>query len=142
MPSEPRDGPYLNMALICERVITDVSGSLGLIDVLEGLKYHPSPDDSGQLLPARVQVKLVIRLVAGGARGKHTIRLRPETPAGMNLPEFAMPVFFEGDRHAVTTIADVPFTAEHEGIYWFDVFLDERRLTRIPLQILYQGVAG
>jgi hypothetical protein len=29
MASEPRDGPYLNMALICDRVLKDeISGSL------------------------------------------------------------------------------------------------------------------
>ena len=118
MPTEPRDGPYLNMAVICERVLKDeVTGNLSLIDVLDRITIRPPPGAPARMPPIPVKVMLVLRLVAGGARGKRTLTLRPETPDGMAMPDLAMPVYFEGDHRPSTAIVNVPFTAEIEGLY-------------------------
>jgi hypothetical protein len=34
----------------------------------------------------------------------------------------------------------VNLQANEEGLYWFDVFLEGARVTRVPLRLIYQRV--
>jgi hypothetical protein len=142
MTVEARDGPYVAMAVICERVLEDKFGNLSAIQMLDRITVTGFPGAPADKMPSvPVKVTMLIGLRAGGAKGRRALKLQPETPAGTTLPELIMPVLFEGDERSANLIIDVPFTAELEGLYWFDVLLDERRLTRIPLRIVYRPVA-
>ena len=63
-----------------------------------------------------------------------------ETPSGLKLPDQLLPVLFEGDDRGVNLIIAFNMVIDQEGVYWFDVMLDERLLTRVPLRILYQRI--
>jgi len=42
------------------------------------------------------------------------------------------------DDRGVNVRLLIQFTAEEEGIYWFDVLLDDEVVTRMPLRVVYQ----
>lgn len=49
------------------------------------------------------------------------------------------PVLFEGDDdRGNALIAQMNFVANQEGLYWFDVHLNEELATRMPLRVAYQ----
>jgi hypothetical protein len=89
---------------------------------------------------AATNVTILISLKSGKARGRNTIRLRPEAPSGLKFPDQLLPVLFEGEDRGVNLILNLNLVVEQEGVYWFDVLLEEQLLTRIPLRVLYQRI--
>jgi len=136
---DPGEGPFLQAALVCERVLTEQDGVLSLIRVVDRFfQREINTADPEQMPPFTVNATIAIMLKAGAARGRQTLRLRPEVPAGIRLPEVSAPVFFEGEERGVNLLLPMQFQAAQEGLYWFDVILEDRLLTRIPLRVVYQ----
>ena len=145
-------GPYLIAALFCERVLQEQDGVLSAIRIIDQTVHTvagPGADVPGEMPPMLVAVTALIMLKPGDARGRYTIRIRPEKPSGEQMPPLEAPVRFEGgegDRGA-NLIVPIQMQVEDEGLYWFDVlWVDERApkdqqetlLSRIPLRVVYQ----
>jgi hypothetical protein len=47
----------------------------------------------------------------------------------------------EGDDRGVQLTLNLGFLAEEEGLFWFEVFLLEQLVTKVPLRIVYQRVS-
>ena len=63
----------------------------------------------------------------------------PVTPSGKQLPPIVETnALFEGDERGTITAGPLPLIATEEGLYWFDVYVEEDLLTRIPLRLIYQ----
>jgi hypothetical protein len=56
------------------------------------------------------------------------------------LPEQLIPVLFEGEDRGANLILALNMVVDQEGVYWFNILLEEELITRIPLRILYQRV--
>jgi hypothetical protein len=44
----------------------------------------------------------------------------------------------KGEDHRATFVSSVSMDITTEGVYWFEVALDKRVVTRIPLKIRYE----
>ncbi len=133
-------GPYLSAALLCELVIEDRQGSLSAIRIVDRYEVRaigPDVPDNMPELNERWRGNLLISFKSGQARGRHEVRIRPESPSGMRLPEIAHPVIFEGDERGYNLIAPLGLRLDQEGLYWFDILMDGRLVTRVPLRIVY-----
>jgi hypothetical protein len=144
---ERSTGPFLQVAAFCERVLTEQDGPLSLIRVIDQVTQTATGTDVSDQMPPFVlrDLKLVVVLKSGEARGRYAIKVRPEDPSGMQLPMFETPIQLIGATNSgVNVITDVQIAIQHEGVYWFDVFFapgggaDDWLLTRIPLEVLYQ----
>jgi hypothetical protein len=141
MPSAA-DGPHLAVAVLCEKVLKEEDGVLSLIRIFDRFTHtQTGPDAPEQMPPFTINAWLVITLKAGAARGRNSVRLVPEAPSGLTLPSAQMPVLFESEDRGVNLVFQLNFQAEMEGLYWFDVFIEDRRLTRVPLRVVYQRVS-
>jgi len=141
-------GPYVQIAVLCETFIKgEQSHALSLINIIEGVTVA---GDGPNMPPAKVgpPLKLVINLWAGSARGRYSLKLRPEAPSGLqdDLIEVAQPNFgAPGTGLGLDHIVPMPeYEMTEEGTHWFDVLLtpvgedDGQLLTRIPFVIAYQ----
>lgn len=133
-------GPHLSMALLCERVLEEKDGVLSIIRVVDRITQAAvGPNVPETMPPVPVNLILVISLKSGAARGRGTITVGTEAPSGQLLGErIELPVVFEGEDRGQNIVAQMGFTADMEGLYWFDVLYDKRLLTRVPLRIVYQ----
>jgi hypothetical protein len=53
----------------------------------------------------------------------------------------SVPILFEGDDDGGVNVRLVlQFQAQEEGLYWFDVLLNDVLVSRMPLRVLYQVV--
>lgn len=139
MPMVFETGPFLQIAVLCEQVLQERDGVLSMIRVVDRIIVSAvGTDVPAQMPPYNVDLKLVVTLKAGQARSRNSLKIRPETPAGQQLPALEAPVFFEGEDRGVNIVADFGLTADLEGLYWIDVLLDDQMLTRIPLRVVYQ----
>ena len=136
--SEPdRSGPHLQAALIAERVLQEQDGVITPIRVIDRVMMSILPD--AELPAAAEKLVLLVTLKSGGARGSYTLTVRLENPSGTEIP-FIPPatVFLEGEERGVALIVPFAFSPEEQGLYWFDVYFENERLTRVPLRAMFQ----
>lgn len=134
-------GPYVQMATFCERVLMEQDGVASVIRVIDRLIANapvgaPAEIPEGVVLSAT----LAIFFKADDAHGRFPVTLRPQQPSGVYLPDQTYDVTFEGDERGVNLVINLGIPAM-EGLYWFDVMVSERLLTRVPLRIMYQRVS-
>jgi len=128
-------GPHLIFAVICERVLLEADGVASLIRVVDRFNIQ-GPTET--MPPTTLSLWIAILFKAGAYRGPARIGVQPVSPSGRELPALNMPVNFEGDDdRGVLVTLQAYFTVEETGLYWFDVSLSERPVTRIPLRVAY-----
>ncbi len=134
-----KDGPYLSLAAICEKVLTEQDGVLSLIRIIDRVVVATAGSDvPDELPPTPLNFTVVVALKSGSARGRHKITLRPENPSGQQMNSLEVPIHFEGEDRGANVIIGFNMTAEQEGLYWIDVLFGETVLTRMPLRVIYQ----
>ncbi len=133
------DGPYLLMAVLCQNAQQDQYGSFSVINVLEQLVAGTNDPNAPDEMPTfRFQGHLAVQVAAGNSKGSHTLSIVPIQPSGKKLEPVGQRIQFKGIDHRATFISNVSMDIEEEGLYWFNVLLDDRVMTRIPLRIRYE----
>lgn len=134
------------IAVLCEQAIVAQDSRISIINVVEQVTQgRAGPDVPDEMPPFNFQIKAVVELVGGSATGRYSVKLRPESPSGLQLPAREHPVRF-GEGSGVRLIGDLQLELTEEGLYWIDVILDKSRgstkeeelLTRMPLNVAYQ----
>jgi len=135
------NGPYLNAALLCEKVLQEKDGSISVIRMVDRFTVTvPASTSPESLPPLPLNLTIFLAFKSGSAKGRNTAKLRIEQPSGIKLPEQLLPILFEGEDRGVNLILALNMVVDQEGVYWFEIFLEDELLTRIPLRILYQRV--
>ena len=131
-------GPYVQTAAFVETVLNERDGVLSLIRLIDRI-FVNVPAGAPPELPegGNLTVRLAIMLKAGDARGRHQVSLHPHLPSGQDLESKVVEVFFEGDERGVNLIIDLELPGM-EGLYWVDVDVSGRVITRMPLRLIYQ----
>lgn len=133
-------GPYVQLATICERVLQESTGVLSVIRAIDRFIVTAHGQGAPPELPqGALGVTLVITLKSDDARGRHPVILRIQQPNGVTLPERSFDVVFEGEERGVNLLLELEIEVL-EGLYWFDVFVNDQLLTRVPLRIMYQRI--
>ncbi len=134
-------GPYVQVAALCEHVIEDKAGVLSLIRIIDTVIHTEArPDAPAEMPPVTYPMKMVIMLKSGRARGRHELKIVPEMPSGELKQSLVQSVQMEGEERGVNHIVNMVFTFTMEGLYWFNIYLDDSLLTRIPLRTKYNRV--
>jgi hypothetical protein len=142
MSGELVGGPYIRVATLCERVLQEQDGVLSIVRVIDRITITASgPSAPQEMPPSNVSFFIVVMLQSGGVRGRYNLKVVPVTPSGKLLRELSAGVLLEGEDRGVNVVLNSQMVAGEEGLYWFDVFLEEQLLTRIPLRLLYQRVS-
>jgi hypothetical protein len=133
-------GPWLAAAVFCEKVIEDKEGALTLVRIVDRITTtavgQGTPDE---MPPTPITIALVAAFKSGTAKGRSDFRIEVEAPTGLRTPiAQALSVIFEGEDRGANLVLNLQFKAEHEGLYWFDLFLDKGLVTRVPLRVVYQ----
>ena len=135
------NGPYLNAALICEKILQEKDEAISVIRVVDRVTVTAVASSSPEKLPSTtLNLSALLVFKSGSAKGRSTIKWVVEQPSGIRTPEQLLSALFEGDDRGVNFIISLNIVVDQEGVYWFDVFLEDQLLTRIPLRILYQQI--
>jgi len=139
MPFE--QGPYIQMAGLCEQVIEDKTGVLSLIRIIDTITHTEArPDAPIDMTPVTYPMKMVLMLKSGRSRGRHEIKIVPELPSGESKSSFSQSIQMEGEERGANSIINLLFTFTMEGLYWFNIYLDDSLLTKIPMRIKYNRI--
>ncbi len=138
--AEP-SGPYVQTAAFCDQVIEGKDGVLSLIRVVDRLFSDPGAGVGEGSPPPVHLLTAVVMLKSGSARGGHMLRIRPEAPSGLKLPEIQLSVLFEGEDRGVNVMVPLALPTGDAGLYWFDILVGDQLLTRMPLRVVHQAQA-
>ena len=131
-------GPHLIVAAFCEQVLEEKDGVQSLIRVVDRyfvqVPAGPLPPD----VKAGIVTNLAILVKSGDFKGPAQMAVSLTTPAGaLAVKPVTAPVVFKGDEHGVSVVLRMAISVEEEGLYWANVRLDGRLLTRVPLRIVF-----
>jgi len=140
--TESGHGPYLALAVFCENVLEDKTGVLSLIHIIDRINISAGVDAPESMPPIPLQLKAVLSFKSGFCKGKYVITVKPISPSGKELPPAKFPILFEGDDRGANVIVNFGIQIQEEGLYWFEVLIEETIMTRMPLRVLYQQFAG
>src|ERR1700736_4045097 len=131
------DKPYLAAALICERVLEEKDGANSLIRLVDRIMVQAQGQQvPGEMPVVPISLTAFIAFKSGQARGRFAVTLTPRTPSGFKLAGPTVPLLFEGEGdRGINLRIGLNFQVQEEGLYWFDVLLDDEVLTRMPLRV-------
>ncbi len=134
-PDKKRSLPYLAAALLCERVLIEpdhVTSAIRIVDTVT-LPGEPLPE-AGAVLALNLSLLLIFK--SGAARGERQLRLRLVNPSRKG-EDVARPVINFTEPPEGGTAMSIPLLLkwEREGLYWFEVLLEGKLYTRIPLRV-------
>jgi len=83
---------------------------------------------------------LAIAFKSGEARGSHRIKVVRQQPSGLrdDNPLLNVDALFEGEDRGVGFQGPITIGFENEGLYWFDVYVDDTLMTRMPFRVIFQ----
>lgn len=135
-------GPYVQAALFCERALQESDGVLSLMRIVDQINVQGQGPDAPTSFPEGTAVPLqttfVVMLKPGEARGTQSLRVDLEAPDGtrQTLTETSLS-FTGGPNNGQNMLLNLNMGIDKMGLYWADVFVNGRLVTRVPLQITY-----
>ena len=93
-----------------------------------------SPDGI-PVVPA-IQVAILLAFKSGDAKGDFGVTITPVLPSGKKLPRSeSIPMTLLGGGQGVNIRSSLLIPIEEEGQLWFEVRVDGKLVTRMPLQV-------
>jgi hypothetical protein len=133
-------GPYVQAALLCERVVQENGGRVTIVRLVDRVVVHTvGTAHSAQVPPTPVSCHAVVILKTGSRPGNYKLRLLLMSPSKRPLREFSLDISLPGEEdQGVNVVMPIQFTAKEEGVYWFEVRLDndELPLTKTSLRLV------
>lgn len=137
--SMSRDGPYLQAAIICEKVLEEKDGTKSAIRMIDRVTRTVVATEPPQVMePFNFSGALLVKFKAGFAKGTAQLRIELVKPSGEIAPPIRAPLSFEGEEdRGIDVMLGLNVKFEMAGIYWFSVYLDDAFVTKVPLRVVY-----
>jgi hypothetical protein len=138
-PTKKIGGPFLTAAILCENILEDQSQMLSALHILDVI--HLWVPENLELPtkehPAEISLNMLIMLKTGDAPGRYKVQLVIESPTGKRKeapkqPLVKLPRQANAGANIKVKFGMKVFTS---GVFWIDVMVDGKRLTRVPLDI-------
>ncbi len=126
-------GPYVALAVLCQRIDLQPDGTANVIGIVDGLAIDDPSDEATP--PLVINLRAVIALRGGAARGPKRITLRGWFPSGSEGLAADKMVAFTDERPAVTLNLPLELELPEVGTYVFDVLCDDQLLTALTLDV-------
>ena|SRR5882724_6989070 len=129
-------GPYVAVAVICERVLHETDGGISCIRLTDTIALEVASDDAPSLFPVIYQGMALVSFRSGDYVGPMTLRIEFRNPSGKEgKPPQEHLLQFQGGEHGTNLIIRLNLQLDEEGLYYLDLFLADHLKTRIPLRV-------
>jgi len=136
-------GPFLQMAVLCEKVLQEADGTISLIRVVDRISHaEQGPNAPAEMPEIKYNLSLIVALKPGVLRGRHDVTITLQRPSGETAPPITRTVQLEGATRGVNLVNIIDLTLKLEGVYWFLVKFDQTPLTRVPLEVQYERLTA
>lgn len=134
-------GPWLQAAGFCEKVLLEKDGVASLIRMVDRFTVTAAGAGAPEKMPpTNLNITAFISLKSGFARGSAELKLVGRNPSQQVCSTANLPLFLEGEDRGASAVLEMTLQVSEDGLYWFDVLLGGRLLTRMPLRVIYQRI--
>lgn len=141
LKNNPDYGPYLNAALLCQKVLEEKDGVLSAIRIVDRVthNYTTSTEDPFSARPtAKVEFAFLLILKSGQNPGLTNIKIVPKKPDNSELLPLGSTMHLDPpDNRGGNLVINASVTFDQQGVWWFEVFINDVRRTRIPLEVIF-----
>ena len=133
------DGPHLQTAILCEKVLVEQDGVKSAIRMFDRhIRTATGPTPPMEMEPYTMEASLLLTFKSGSARGTYQLQVNLQKPSGESIQPVNSAINFEGeDDRGTDIVANVALELDMTGLYWFDIYLNGTRVTRVPMRIVY-----
>jgi hypothetical protein len=142
--AEPQ-GPFLAGAFVCEKVLEDKDKALSAIRIVDTFTYilgnDTPPDIPSEEKRLPVQITALLMFKSGNAPGEHSVRVVMVSPTGKINEEEAYTnkiTFTDDEASGANITLHTTIAVIKGGVFWFNVYVDDKLVTRIPCRINVQ----
>jgi hypothetical protein len=141
-PTKRVGGPFVAAAVFCNSILEDSDSVVSALRIVDEVQITVSslapPDFPSKANPLEIPLWGLIIIRRGDAdSGKHELRLVIEQPDGKSGELSKHEITLPDHPNGATTIKSKMLMKLHSpGVFWVDVILDGKRLTRMPLNLL------
>jgi hypothetical protein len=132
------DGPFLQTAVFCEKALQEKDGVVSAIRIIDRFIISAGEDAPELMPPMTVGMVALIIFKSGDASGKHELKIKPISPSGKELAAFMFPFILAGGEHSANIVINYTINAEEAGLYWFDIMLGDKFITKMSMNIIYE----
>lgn len=134
-------GPFITTAAFCETLLTEASGVLTLVRIVDRITHTAvGPNPPEEMPTFSVDWTLVITLKSGDVRGSHPVKITPELPSGETRDPVILSAHFEGGSKGVNLVSQIGMLLSMPGIYWFHIHVNDELMTKVPLEVIYSRI--
>jgi hypothetical protein len=133
-------GPYLGVAVLCEKVLHERDGVMSVIRMVDRVTLTSRGHTPAEMPRGILSFMLYLMFKSGDARGTFQIGVRSVNPSGQVISTASFPLLMEGEDRGAALVTQFALEAREEGVYWFDILLEEQVITRVPLRVVYQRI--
>jgi hypothetical protein len=130
-------GPFVTVAAFCERVLEEKDGVNTLVRVID--RYwieQPLPAALPPGTKAGLTTFYMVIVKSGDFRGQATITVKVRAPSGKYQGKpIVAPLNFTGGEQGNALQIQMGFGLEETGLFWAEVEVDGKLVTRTPLSI-------
>lgn len=139
MSEKRKRGPFLSVAVLCEKVLEEKDGVKSAIRIVDRVTHTAvGQKPPKEMQPFDYNLTLLLKFKSGWARGSQSLRIEIIKPSGESSTPVQQTLFFEGEEdRGVDIVGNLTIKFEMTGIYWFQIYLDDEHITQIPLRIIY-----
>jgi hypothetical protein len=139
-PAKKLGGPYLAAAFFCERTLAEPDGAITAVRIIDRMTVDVAADAPPDFPPEanglHVPIHALLAFRTGDSPGEHLLRLVMESPSGKKHPFSDHTLTLTPEPHGGANLrVNGIIAVKTGGLFWLHVFLDGKRLTRMPLQI-------
>jgi hypothetical protein len=127
-------GPFVAMALLCQRLDRQPDGTVDVGGIVDGVEVELSTD-AQTAEPVVISLLAVVSLRAGATQGSKEVTVQGHYPSGATGPAVSRRVQFSNTFPNATLTVPLELEVDQAGTYWFDVSADGQVLTRISLLV-------
>lgn len=139
--SKKKGAPELNAAVICERVIEDKNDkTITIIRLLDTYTLNLPPDTPLNVpseeyrIPISFSIALAIK--TGDSVGEQNVQIVGAFPSGKKQKIYDRMVTLSKEPYGgANLVLNQTIALSKGGLFWFEVFLNGKRKTRIPLLV-------
>jgi hypothetical protein len=127
-------GPFLQIAVICEKALTERDGVQSLIRLFDKatIPRMTAPADPGQVRV--IPITMVIGFKSGDFVGTKSLSVDATARRVLGVGQ-ATEVTFTGEEQGPLIVIETKVAVSGPELIWFDIRLDKKLLGRIPLRI-------
>ena len=132
------DETLIELAVLCDTALVEANGALSVVRIINRM-FPPFPDMP--YVSRRIDLALIL-IEGRNDTGTHTIRLDLIAPDGARQEGASNEFMFPENQQSLTQVFGIDFNGDQNGVYWFELFIDDRVRKRIPLQVWIPALPG